>query len=149
MVVVEEGEQSAGVRIGESDVTMESIDREVDSVNYGPWMLVEKKSREKSREDRGAGEKLKGQRIKDLDEEISGIINKGRKVGLELGSNGFLDKGKNGGIVRPKGSLFGGQVYNSVEGAGPSAKAQVRKTYPTKWYWESRLFKSGDDPKRK
>ncbi|KAK5784734.1 hypothetical protein PVK06_039261 [Gossypium arboreum] len=53
MVVVEEGEQSAGVRIGESDAAIESTNREVDSVNYGPWVLVEKKSRKISREDRG------------------------------------------------------------------------------------------------
>lgn len=53
MVVVEEGEQSAGVRIGESDAAIGSTNREVDSVNYGPWVLVEKKSRKISREDRG------------------------------------------------------------------------------------------------
>ncbi|KAH1082129.1 hypothetical protein J1N35_021890 [Gossypium stocksii] len=53
MVVVEEGEQSVGVRIRESDMSTESTDREVDSMNYSPWMLVEKKSRKKSREDRG------------------------------------------------------------------------------------------------
>ncbi|MBA0741962.1 hypothetical protein Gogos_015079, partial [Gossypium gossypioides] len=52
MVVVEEGEQSAGARIEKSDAATESTDREVDSVNYGPWMLVEKKLRQKSKEDR-------------------------------------------------------------------------------------------------
>ncbi|MBA0590450.1 hypothetical protein Gorai_019155, partial [Gossypium raimondii] len=124
------GEQSAGVRIRESNATMESIDRESQKLgdrSSGSHFKVLSIEIKGNGENEGAGEKLKGQRIKDLDEEISGIINKGRKVGLELGSNGFLDKGKNGGIVRPKGSLFGGRVYNSVKGVGSSSPAMTQK----------------------
>ncbi|MBA0619723.1 hypothetical protein Godav_005532, partial [Gossypium davidsonii] len=116
MVVVEEEKQSAKVEVGESNTTTESMERGVNSTNYGPWMLVEKKFRKKSKEDRDAGEKLKGQQEDDMVGGVSGVFNKGRKGGLKLGPNGMLDKGINCGTIGPNRSLNGGQAHDIMEG---------------------------------
>ncbi|PPD69696.1 hypothetical protein GOBAR_DD33425 [Gossypium barbadense] len=135
MVVVEEEKQSAKVEVGESNTTTESMERGVDSTNYSPWMLVEKKFKKKIKgRSRGnviiedVGEKLKGQQEDDMVGGVSGVFNKGRKGGLKLGPNGMLDKGINCGPIGPNRGLNSGQAHDIMEGNVLSTKAQGKKT---------------------
>ncbi|MBA0876938.1 hypothetical protein Goshw_020980 [Gossypium schwendimanii] len=57
---VKEGELIVATGNGNNAIVLETVGGETESANFGPWMLVEKKSRRNPRGNRGFGAEIKG-----------------------------------------------------------------------------------------
>ncbi|PPR98806.1 hypothetical protein GOBAR_AA21865 [Gossypium barbadense] len=57
---VKEGEQIVATGNGNNAIVLETVGGKTESANFGPWILVEKKSRRNPRGNRGFGAEIKG-----------------------------------------------------------------------------------------
>ncbi|MBA0570443.1 hypothetical protein Golob_004099, partial [Gossypium lobatum] len=107
--------QPVVIERGEPDVAMESTDKEVESVNYGQWMLVERKSRRNLRDDSRFSVKIQGVGSSGSRFNILADGNKGRNDTVGIGE---ISKGQSKRVLN--GNKSEAINFSKNSGLGPT-----------------------------